>query len=161
MKTGNWFANVRPADKSLKKIEASLTQLNGKNRSLIPLDDVVANVNLSLRGWADYFHYRNSTKAMSHVRRHAGDRLRMHQMARYRVRRRCAGYVRFPRRDLCVRHGLYKPPTLAGWRSAHPVRESRSFIGERVIAKVLVVGHVVGVVVLIGAGRVAIAIGSS
>ena len=96
-----------------------MTQLTGKNRTLIPLDDVAANVKLSLRGWANYFHYRNSTKAMSRVRQHAEDRLRLHLMARYKVRRRCAGYVRFPRRDLYARYGLYKPPTVAGWRSAH------------------------------------------
>ena len=119
MKTGNWFANVRPADKSLKKIKARLTQLTGKNRTLIPMSDVVENVNRSLRGWANYFHYRNSTKAMSRVRQHAEDRLRIHLMARYKVRRRCTGFVRLPRRDLYERYGLYKPPTVAGWRSAH------------------------------------------
>ena len=118
-KTGNWFANVRPADKSLKKIKARLTQLTGKNQTLIPLSDVVENVNRSLRGWANYFHYRNSTKAMSRVRQHAEARLRIHLRARYKVRRRCTGFVRFPRRDLYERHGLYRPPTVAGWRSAH------------------------------------------
>ncbi len=118
-KTGNWFANVRPADRSLKKIKARLTQLTGKNQTLIPLSDVVENVNRSLRGWANYFHYRNSTKAMSRVRQHAEDRLRMHLRARYKVRRRCTGFVRFPRRHLYERYGLYRPPTVAGWRSAH------------------------------------------
>ena len=118
-KTGNWFANVRPAVRSLKKIKARLTQLTGKNQTLIPLSDVVENVNRSLRGWANYFHYRNSTKAMSRVRQHAEDRLRMHLRARYKVRRRCTGFVRFPRRHLYERYGLYRPPTVAGWRSAH------------------------------------------
>jgi retron-type reverse transcriptase len=118
-KTGNWFANVRPADRSLKKIKARLTQLTGKNQTLIPLSDVVENVNRSLRGWANYFHYRNSTKAMSRVRQHAEDRLRIHLRARYKVRRRCTGFVRFPRRHLYERYGLYRPPTVAGWRSAH------------------------------------------
>ena len=118
-KTGNWFANVRPAVRSLKKIKARLTQLTGKNQTLIPLSDVVENVNRSLRGWANYFHYRNSTKAMSRVRQHAEDRLRIHLRARYKVRRRCTGFVRFPRRHLYERYGLYRPPTVAGWRSAH------------------------------------------
>jgi hypothetical protein len=119
MKTGIWFANVRPADKSLKKLKARLTHLSGKDRTLIPLSDVVANVNRSLRGWANYFHYRNSTKAMSRARQHAEARLRIHLRARYKVRRPCTGFVRFPRRDLYERYGQYKPPTAAGWRSAH------------------------------------------
>ena len=41
MKTGKWFANVRPADKSLNKIKARSTQLTGNNRTLIPLDAAV------------------------------------------------------------------------------------------------------------------------
>ena len=40
--------------------------------------DVVANVNRSLGGWVNYFYYRNSTKAMSRIRQHAEDRLRIH-----------------------------------------------------------------------------------
>jgi hypothetical protein len=35
----------------------------------IPLSDIVRNVNRSLRGWANYVHYRNSSLAMNKVYR--------------------------------------------------------------------------------------------
>src|SRR5665213_1150520 len=80
--SGKSYPNVRPAHKSLKKIKAKLTKLTGRELTAIPLGDIVGNVNRSLRGWANYFHYRNSSVAMGKVRQHAEDRLRTHLMKR-------------------------------------------------------------------------------
>ena len=113
--SGKPYPNVRPADKSLKKIKAKLTALTQRNLTVIPLSDVVGNVNRSLRGWANYFHYRNSSLAMSKVRNHAEDRLRIHLMKRHKVKDRGTGLRRFPSSELW----LYKVPTVADWRSAH------------------------------------------
>jgi RNA-directed DNA polymerase len=93
--TGKLRPNVRPADKSLKKIKARLTELTQRNLTVIPLGDIVKNVNRSLRGWANYFHYRNSSLAMSKVRQHAEDRLRTHLMKRHKVKDRKAALCRF------------------------------------------------------------------
>nr|WP_232210531.1 group II intron maturase-specific domain-containing protein [Nitrococcus mobilis] len=118
-KSGKPYPNVRPSDKAVKKITVQLTELTKRELTCIPLGDVVANVNRSLRGWANYFHYRNSSDRMSKVRYHAEERLRTHLRKRYKVRNRMAGLVKFPRRDLYERYGLYKPPMEAGWKTAH------------------------------------------
>lgn len=118
-KTGKSYPNVRPADTSLKKIKARLTALTQRELTAIPVSDIVENVNRSLRGWATYFHYRNSSLAMTKVRTHAADRLRTHLMKRHKIKDRGTGFRRFPPADLYKRYGLYKVPTVAGWRSAH------------------------------------------
>ena len=118
-RTGKPYPNVRPSDQSLQKITARLTDLTKRDLTVIPLDDVVANVNRSLNGWVNYFHYRNSSVAMGKVRQHAEDRLRTHLMRRHKVRNRRVALCRFPRRDLHERFGLITPPMVAGWRSAH------------------------------------------
>jgi RNA-directed DNA polymerase len=118
-KTGKSYPNVRPSDKSLKKIKARLTELTQRELTAIPLSDIVGNVNRSLRGWASYFHYRNSSLVMSKARNHAEDRLRTHLRKRHKIKDRGAGLRRFPGADLYRRYGLYKVPTKAGWRSAH------------------------------------------
>jgi RNA-directed DNA polymerase len=118
-KSGKPYPNVRPSDKAVKKIKARLTELTKRELTCIPLCDVVANVNRSLRGWANYFHYRNSSDKMSQVRHHAEERLRTHLRKRHKIRNRRSGVVKFPRRDLYERYGLYKPPMEAGWKSAH------------------------------------------
>ena len=117
--TGKAYPNVRAADKSLKTIKARLTALTGRNLTPIALETIVGNVNRSLRGWVNYFHYRNSSLAMNKVRNHAQDRLRTHLMKRHKIKDRDAGLGRFPSRVLYERYGLYKVPAVAGWRSAH------------------------------------------
>lgn len=119
--TGKPYPNVRPADKSLKTIKAKLTALTGRNLTNIALDDIVGNVNRSLRGWANYFHYRNSSRMLSKARIHAEERLRTHLMKRHKVKGKGSGYRRFPNADLYERYGLYQVPVVAGWRNAHAV----------------------------------------
>ena len=118
-KTGKPYPNVRPSDKAVKKIKARLTALTQRELTCIPLGDVVANVNRSLRGWANYFHYRNSSLAMSKVRNHAEDRLRTHLRKRHKVKDRGTALKRFRSADLYGRHGLYRAPQAAGWKAAH------------------------------------------
>jgi RNA-directed DNA polymerase len=118
-KSGKPYPNVRPSDKAVKKIKARLAELTKRELTCIPLDDVVRNVNRSLRGWVNYFHYRNSSLAMSKVRNHAEDRLRTHLRKRHKVKDRGTALKRFRSSSLYERYGLYKPPTEAGWKSAH------------------------------------------
>jgi RNA-directed DNA polymerase len=117
--SGKPYPNVQPAAKSLKKIKARLTALTGRTLTAIPLEDLVEKVNRSLRGWANYFHYRNSSQALGKVRQHAEDRLRTHLMTRHKVKNRGTGLRRFPRSALYGQYGLYQVPKVAGWRSAH------------------------------------------
>ncbi len=118
-KTGKPYPNVRPADTSLKQIKARLTGLTQRDLTAIALSDLVGTVNRSLRGWVNYFHYRNSSLTMSKVKTHAEDRLRTHLMKRHKIKDRGTGLRRFPQADLYERYGLYKVPTVAGWRAAH------------------------------------------
>ena len=118
-KSGKPYPNVRPSDKAVKKIKAKLTELTQRELTCIPLEDVVARVNRGLMGWVNYFHYRNSSVAISKVRHHTEERLRTHLRKRYKIRNRKAGLIKFPRRDLYERYGLYKPPMKSGWNAAH------------------------------------------
>ena len=62
-RTGKRYTHICPAPKSLAKIKDRITQMTGRERTPIPLDDIVGGMNASLRGWVNYFHYRNSRKA--------------------------------------------------------------------------------------------------
>ena len=58
-------------------------------------------------------------QAMEKVKTHVEQRVRKHLMTRHKVKDRGIGEGRFPSVQLYERHGLYKVPTKAGWRSAH------------------------------------------
>jgi RNA-directed DNA polymerase len=118
-KTGKSYQHICPSAKSLAKIKERITQLTARERTLIPLKDIVGSMNASLRGWVNYFHYRNSSGVLEKVRTHAEERLRTHLMKRHKVKNRGAGRGRFPREQLYTYYGLYKVPTTAGWKSAH------------------------------------------
>lgn len=119
MRTGKPYPHVCSSDKSLAKMKAKMTALTGRELTPIPLDKIVGNVNFSLRGWVNYFHYRNSNQALEKVKVHVEQRVRRHLMKRHKVKDRGIGEGRFPSVGLYERYGLYKMPTKAGWKSAH------------------------------------------
>jgi RNA-directed DNA polymerase len=117
--TGKSFTHICPAPKSFAKIKDRITQLTARERTPIPLEDIVGSMNATLRGWVNYFHYRNSSKVLDKVRGHAEERLRTHLMKRHKVKDRGTGISRFPSKRLYTHYGLYKVPTTAGWKTAH------------------------------------------
>ena len=121
-RTGNHYSHVQPSKKALKKIKDRVTEQTGRYRTMVPLEQVVSEVNSTLRGWVGYFHIRNCTKLLEHVRGYAEQRLRTHLCKRHKVRDRKAGYVRFGNRDLYEKYGLYKVPTTSGWTKANALR---------------------------------------
>lgn len=120
-RTGRGYQHICPAPKALAKIKARITQQTGRELTPIPLEDIIRNMNASLRGWVGYFHYRNSSQALRKLRTHAEERLRTQLMNRHKVRNRSSGQCRFPSKALYTRYGLYKVPATAGWTTAHAV----------------------------------------
>jgi len=121
-RTGKRYTHVCPAPKSLAKIKARIKQQTARELTPVPLDEIIRNVNASLRGWVNYFHYRNSSQVLEKVKTHAEERLRTHLMKRHKVKDRGIGLGRFLSQKLYTCHGLYKVPTTAGWKSAHALR---------------------------------------
>ena len=121
-KTGNHYPHVQPSKKSLQTIKDRVTSLTTRSRTIMPLAWVVNEVNATVRGWVGYFHYRNCSKTMGHVRHHVEERIITHLRKRHKVRDRNMGYVRFKNRALYERYGLYKVPTTAVWQRAHALK---------------------------------------
>jgi len=121
-RTGKYYPHVQPSKNAEQKVKDRITALTKRERTIMPLEWVVNEVNTMIRGWVGYFHYRNSSQALTRIRNHLEQRLITHLRKRYKVRDRKAGYVRFPNRALYVKYGLYKVPTTAGWKKAHALR---------------------------------------
>ena len=113
--TGKPYPLVIPSKKSCKAIKSRLTALTTLKQVLISPEDLTRRMNMQLRGWVGYFHYRNCSKAMKEVKAHAEQRLRIWLRNRHKVRSWKAGYSRFPQASLYADYGLYKVPMTAGW----------------------------------------------
>jgi group II intron reverse transcriptase/maturase len=121
-KTGNHYPHVQPSKKAEQKVKDRITELTRRERTIMPLEWVVNEVNAMVRGWVGYFHYRNCSQTLTRIRNHLEQRLNTHLRKRHKVRDRKTGYVRFPNRSLYEKYGLYKVPTSAGWTRAHALR---------------------------------------
>ena len=122
MNSGKTYPHVQPSRKSLKKIRSEITRLTRRQMTPVPMGDIVARVNMVLRGWTGYFHYRNCSKSLSQLKWHVEERMQRHLCARHKVRSLATGYKRFPTGELYGKYGLYKVPTTAGWTKAHALR---------------------------------------
>ena len=116
---GGRYPHVQPAKQAVEKVKTRIKAITARNRTGIPINDVVRDINRTLRGWSGYFHYRNSTAVFQKVKRHAEDRLRIHLRKRHKVTDWKTAMIRFPRRVSYERYGLYKMSTVAGWKMAH------------------------------------------
>ena len=116
---GGRYPHIQPAGEAVEKVKTRIKAITSRDRTGIPINDVVRDINRTLRGWSGYFHYRNSTAIFQKVKRHAEDRLRIHLRKRHKVSDWKTAMIRYPRRVLYERYGLYKMSTVAGWKMAH------------------------------------------
>jgi len=121
-KTRNYYPHVQPSKKSLKTIKDKITDLTKRERTIMPLEWVVNEVNATVRGWVGHFHFRNCSQVLGQVRNHVEQRMITHLRKRHKVRDRKTGYIKFPNRTLYEIHKVYKVPTTAGWKTAHALR---------------------------------------
>ncbi len=116
---GKLYPHVEPSKKSLQTITDRVTELTRRERTVMPLEWLVNEVNATVRGWVGYFHYRNCSRTLAKVKRHVEQRLITHLRKRHRIGSMKSGYVKFPRGSLYPKYGLYKVPTTVSWSKAH------------------------------------------
>jgi len=114
-RTGRWYPHVQPSLKAVKRINQRVTSLTQRQLTLLPLPDVIGNVNAVVRGWVGYFHYKNCSTRLGKLKRHVEERVRTHLRKRHKIRDRWTGYKQYPKERLYTDFGLYKVPTTAAW----------------------------------------------
>ena len=118
-KSGKLYPHVQPSKKSLQAIKDRVAALTKRERTVKPLDWIVQEVNATVRGWVGYFHFKNCSKILTHLKGHVEERLRTHLRKRHKIKDRGTGYAKFGSQVLYGKYGLYKVPTTAGWKKAH------------------------------------------
>jgi RNA-directed DNA polymerase len=103
----------------LQAIKDRVTALTKRERTVKPLEWIVKEVNATVRGWVGYFHFKNCSKVLTHLKGHVEGRLQTHLRKRHKIKDRGTGGIKFSSQKLYGKYGLYKVPATAGWKKAH------------------------------------------
>jgi RNA-directed DNA polymerase len=80
-----------PARKAVQRARDRIRELTGRKWLWMPVEDIVRDLNLFLRGWAGYFRYGNSARVLGQIRNFAFMRLAI-WMSKKGNRRRAWGW---------------------------------------------------------------------
>ena len=109
------YLHVEPGQKSRRALRAKLGQILNHWTRWRPIEEVVGETNRVLRGWAGYFHYRNSTSVMARLRRYSQNRLRRWLWRKHDGKRALWKYYSDQR--LREQYELYELPITAAWKA--------------------------------------------
>lgn len=122
IKSGRWYPNTQPSVKSLNKIKEEVRVLTRRENTMIPIEEIMGQLNRKLQGWVQYFHYGNSSLSFSKLRTFVENRVRLHIGARKKIRSNRQSLYRVTRKIVYDQYGLYKIPATAGWKKVHAFR---------------------------------------
>ena len=64
-----------PSNKAMQHARDRIRELTDRRRLLLPVEDIVRDVNRVMRGWAEYFRYGNSARHLDKISSYARERL--------------------------------------------------------------------------------------
>jgi hypothetical protein len=80
-----------------------------------PIVEAVDDLNLLLRGWGGYFHYRQSTRVFNDIQHWVRDRLRRWLWRKHN--RTKALWTDYPNERLHGHYRLWRLPTQVSWKT--------------------------------------------
>jgi RNA-directed DNA polymerase len=98
LKTGRAYIGTVPSKKRVIRICEAISKMTGRDQLLLDQEIVVAKLNRTMIGWANYFCLGPVSKAYRAVEKHAGKRLRQWLCAKHKVS--WPGTKRFPKNSL-------------------------------------------------------------
>ena len=114
-RSGKHYPHVEPSRRAIQRIKDRTRELTDRRRTPVPLPRMIGELNRTLRGWSNYFHYRNCSSVLSKVKMHVEERMRTQLRRRHKLHSRAAAYRRFPGRVIYGRYGVFQLPTTARW----------------------------------------------
>ena len=60
-----------PSRKAIQRARDRIREITGRKRLLVPVEDIVGELNVFLRGWAGFFRYGNSARVLGQIRNYA------------------------------------------------------------------------------------------
>jgi len=113
---GRPYLHVEPSQKSRKALREKLGEILNHWTRWKSIASVVKEANQVMRGWAGYFHYRNSTSVMRQMKEYSQNRLRRWVWRKHACKHGL--WKHYSEAKLHQQYGLYELPTTACWKAA-------------------------------------------
>jgi RNA-directed DNA polymerase len=102
---GNWrYLNLCPSMKSLQRERDKLREMTGPENCFKPIPELIAQINIHLKGWGNYFGLGYPRKAFRQINRYVQERLEIHLKRRsqrpFRVTEGTSWYMQLRRLGL-------------------------------------------------------------
>jgi Group II intron, maturase-specific domain/Reverse transcriptase (RNA-dependent DNA polymerase) len=78
------FLVRNPSPEAIKRARGRVREITARKRLLLPVEQIVLELNRFLRGWAGYFRYGNSSPAFHQLMVHTSDRLALFVAKRHK-----------------------------------------------------------------------------
>jgi len=129
-KRGVWFLARWPSDKAMQRARDRIRELTIRSRLRLPVEAMVEDLNVFLRGWAGYFRYGHSTIRFGKIRNYALERMTLFIGKRHKRGRgfgmSVVAYLSPDQCGLISLNGIVVTP-----RAGKPWREKPNAGGER------------------------------
>jgi group II intron reverse transcriptase/maturase len=114
-RTGGLFPLISPSKKAINQVKASIKSYTTRAYLPIPTENTIKNLNSVVRGWTNYFYYRNCGNQVATVRNFLESRVRKY--LRRKRNKNGWGLKEYPYHYLYKQLGLYKIPTTTPWKT--------------------------------------------
>ena len=95
-----------PSRRAMQHASDRVREITARERLLLPVEDIVQDLNRYLRGWAGYFRYGNSARKFSHIDTYVNERLAILASAKHGLQGRNWA-TRF-NYEWCTQLGVYR-----------------------------------------------------
>lgn len=114
-KTLRSFPLTRPSKEALKSIRAEIKGMTKRSNLHLPKELIIQRLNEVVRGWVQYFYFKNCTQDLSQLRYYLTERVRRYLRRKHGKKKK--GYKQYPDQYLYRVLGLYDIPLVAPWKT--------------------------------------------
>lgn len=114
--SGRRYAHIEPSAKSQQRLRDQVRRLLNHWTLNRPIPETMEELNMLLRGWGGYFHYRQSSRVFADLNDWVQDRLKRWLWRKHKCTRGL--WSAYPHELLHDRYGLWRLPTRVSWKGS-------------------------------------------
>jgi RNA-directed DNA polymerase len=114
-RTGNGYPHVEPSARSQKRLREKVREVLNRQSLWRAPEEVVAKVNVKVRGWQGYYHYANSSGVFAKLQNWMNERLARWDWRKHACSRSL--WKQHAPRQIADRYGLHQLQLTAPWKN--------------------------------------------